>query len=71
MTNNIEPSTGKLAETTIYHGAVQKIQELTACIELIRKYPAPQRIMEIGTASGGTFWLWCQLAAQTLSLIHI
>lgn len=71
MTNNLEPSPSKLAETAIYHGAVQKIKELTACIELVRKYPAPQRVMEIGSASGGTFWLWCQLTAQTGHIISL
>lgn len=71
MTKEEDPSSGKLAETTIYHGAVQKIKELTDCIKLIREYPTPQRILEIGTASGGTFWLWCQLAASKGQVISL
>lgn len=71
MTNNQEVSAIKLAETAIYHGAVQKIRELTACVELIQERSVPERILEIGTASGGTFWLWCQLATQTGHIISL
>ncbi len=71
MTDNEEVSANKLAETTIYHGAVQKIKELAACIKLIQEHTKPERVLEIGTATGGTFWLWCQLATQAAHIISL
>lgn len=71
MTGNHELSAGKLAETSIYHGAVQKIKELTDCIGFIKKQAPPQRVMEIGTALGGTFWLWCQMATESAHIISL
>jgi predicted O-methyltransferase YrrM len=71
MTDFQQSSAGKLAELSIYHNAVQKMKELAACIELIKKQPVPQRILEIGTDNGGTFWLWCQLASPRAHIISL
>lgn len=61
----------KLAEICIFKGAVQKIKELTALIDYFKKRPEPLNVLEIGSASGGTFWLWCQLASPLAQIISI
>jgi predicted O-methyltransferase YrrM len=42
-------------------GAVQVPDEIAALVELLKKHP-PKNILEIGSESGGTFYLWCRLA---------
>jgi cephalosporin hydroxylase len=42
-------------------GAVQMREEISALVELLRTVPL-RNVMEIGAESGGTFYLWCQLA---------
>jgi len=42
-------------------GMIQVREEITALVELLRTVPL-RNVMEIGSESGGTFYLWCQLA---------
>ena len=60
----------KLAEYTVFFGAVQKLKELSSLIRRIqnRKFSV---VVEIGTLKGGTFWLWCQLAQPDALLMSI
>jgi predicted O-methyltransferase YrrM len=60
----------KLAELAIFYGACQKIAELAPLIILLQRRKL-NTIVEIGTAKGGTFWLWCQLAQPTATIISI
>jgi len=61
----------KLAEMCLYMHATQKYKEILELITLIRNKPVPKNILEIGTDKGGTFWLWCQLAADDGKIISI
>jgi predicted O-methyltransferase YrrM len=61
----------KLAEICIYMRAAQKYKEILELITFIRNKPVPRNILEIGTDQGGTFWLWCQLAADNGKIISI
>jgi predicted O-methyltransferase YrrM len=62
---------GKLAEICIFKGAYQKYKELYSLIAFITQRIIPQSILEIGTGKGGTFWLWCQIAASDGTIISI
>jgi len=61
----------KLTEMCIHMRATQKYKELLELITFIRNRPAPKNILEIGTDKGGTFWLWCRLAADNGKIISI
>jgi cephalosporin hydroxylase len=43
-------------------GMIQVPEEITALVELLRTVVPLRNVMEIGAESGGTFYLWCQLA---------
>ena len=60
----------KLAEIAVFRGAGQKITELEGLIEFLRPSQS-STIVEIGTDKGGTFWLWCQLAADDALIVSI
>jgi predicted O-methyltransferase YrrM len=66
----MRPTPRKLAEIAIFHGAVQKIAELAPLITLLQRRKL-NTIVEIGTAKGGTFWLWCQLAQLNATIVSI
>lgn len=51
-------------------GAIQKPKELADLLHLL-KTEAPQRVIEIGTARGGTLFSWCQVAAPEATLVSI
>lgn len=51
-----------LVDQAIARGAVQVHEELIQMLDLLRE-TQPRHIMEIGSEAGGTFWLWCQVAA--------
>lgn len=53
------------------HGAIQKLGELVPLIRLLREREPSRTVVEIGSAKGGTFWLWCQLAAEDATLVSI
>jgi len=61
---------GHLAATALSHGAMQKPDELAALIELLagRKLTS---VVEIGTALGGTLFLWCRLAHPEATIVSI
>jgi len=44
-------------------GAVQIPEELSAFVDFLKTRQL-RNVMEIGSEAGGTFWLWCQLAAM-------
>lgn len=60
----------KLAEISIFNGACQKISELAPLIRLLRRRKL-KTVVEIGTMRGGTFWLWCQLAEPSATIVSI
>jgi cephalosporin hydroxylase len=43
-------------------GMIQMREEISALVDLVRSIQ-PKNIMEIGSETGGTFYLWCQLTA--------
>lgn len=61
----------KLAEICIFNGAQQKFKELIGLINFLGNEPRFQRVLEIGSASGGTLWLWCQLATKDATIISL
>jgi predicted O-methyltransferase YrrM len=59
-----------LAREAIRRHAIQKRTEIAALAHEVANRK-PQVVVEIGTAQGGTFWLWCQLAAPDAILVSI
>jgi predicted O-methyltransferase YrrM len=57
-------------QSIVSHGAIQHLDELAEFIRIIRMQPL-RRVMEIGTAQGGVFWLLCQLSAPDATLISV
>jgi predicted O-methyltransferase YrrM len=65
------PAAWSLARRSIRgYGAIQHVDELTAFAKIVRA-KRPKRVLEIGTARGGMFWLLCRLAAQDGILISL
>lgn len=57
-------------QSVIQHGAIQHVDELTEFTKIV-KQQRPRRVLEIGTAEGGVFWLLCRLAAANATLISL
>jgi predicted O-methyltransferase YrrM len=51
----------RLAREAKARGAVQKAREFVPLLALIRRR-RPRTVVEIGTASGGSFYAWCRVA---------
>jgi predicted O-methyltransferase YrrM len=51
-------------------GLVQKPDEIRRLVRLVRTL-RPRRVLEIGTAHGGTFYLWTRVAAPDARLISV
>ncbi len=60
----------KMAEIAVFKGAYQKIPELSRLIALLRRRRL-RTVVEIGTARGGTLWLWCQLSEPDAHILSI
>jgi predicted O-methyltransferase YrrM len=59
-----------LARGAQRRGALQKLRELAPLIALLRRR-APRVVVEIGTATGGTFYAWCRVAEPDAVLVSI
>jgi cephalosporin hydroxylase len=59
-----------LAREAQRRGAMQKVRELAPLIALLRRR-FPRVVVEIGTARGGTFYAWCQVAHPRALLVSI
>src|SRR5919197_4990496 len=59
-----------LARRAQRHGAMQKLRELAPLLALLRRR-SPRVVVEIGTARGGTFYAWCQVADPQAVLVSI
>jgi predicted O-methyltransferase YrrM len=57
-------------QSVIQHGAIQHVDELTEFTKIVMGMQ-PRRILEIGTAEGGVFWLLCRMAAADATLISL
>jgi glycosyltransferase involved in cell wall biosynthesis/23S rRNA U2552 (ribose-2'-O)-methylase RlmE/FtsJ len=60
----------QLARQAVARGAIQKVSELAQLVKLLDNR-RPRTVVEIGSAAGGTFWLWCQLAHPKALLVSI
>jgi len=60
----------KLAEFAVFRGACQKLRELTPLVALLRRRKL-HTVLEIGTMTGGTLWLWCQLALPDAVVVSV
>jgi predicted O-methyltransferase YrrM len=60
----------RLAKAARALGALQKWRELAPLIGLLRTRRL-ETVVEIGTARGGTLWLWCRLADQKAVIVSI
>ena len=60
----------RLARGAVRRRAIQKPFELAQLIELL-KPAALTAVAEIGTAHGGTFWLWCRLASPEALILSL
>ena len=61
---------GRLAKRAVELGANQKLSELTPLVRLLKRKRL-DTVLEIGTARGGTFALWCALAQPDAVLVSI
>jgi predicted O-methyltransferase YrrM len=59
-----------LARQAQRRGAMQKLRELAPLIGLLRRR-SPTVVVEIGTARGGTFYAWCQVAEPNALIVSI
>jgi cephalosporin hydroxylase len=59
-----------LAREAQAHGAMQKLRELAPLIALLRRRQL-KVVVEIGTARGGTFYVWCKLAEPDGVIVSI
>ena len=57
-------------QSIVKRGAIQHVDELTQFSALVRRIQ-PRRLVEIGTAQGGVFWLLCQLSQQDATLVSV
>jgi len=55
-------STDALLDRAFELGMVQIRAEIAGLVDMLRGFPL-RNVMEIGSESGGTFYLWCRLAA--------
>lgn len=56
----------------IRRGALQKPDELEGLVNFIQDLPEkPKRVLEIGTAKGGTLWIWCQLCDPEALIVSV
>jgi predicted O-methyltransferase YrrM len=60
----------KVAHRAQRQGAMQKLRELAPLLALARRV-SPRTIVEIGTAQGGTFYAWCQVAEPDATIVSI
>lgn len=56
-------SSSGLVAQAIARGAIQIPDELQGLADILAALH-PRNVMEIGSEAGGTFWLWCQIAAR-------
>jgi predicted O-methyltransferase YrrM len=65
------PKDWRLARQSIVsRGAIQHVDELTQFASMVRRLK-PRRLVEIGTAQGGVFWLLCQLSGDDAVLVSV
>jgi predicted O-methyltransferase YrrM len=57
-------------EATHNRSALQKLSEFAPLVGLVGRQ-RPLRVLEIGTHRGGTFWVWCQVAADDAKVISV
>jgi predicted O-methyltransferase YrrM len=60
----------RLARQAVDRGAIQKWRELAPLIGLVRNRKL-KTVVEIGTARGGTFYIWCKLAGPDATIVSI
>jgi predicted O-methyltransferase YrrM len=71
VTWTMNPQDARLWDLAIYKFALQKPGELRQLVEFLQTREAPKTVLEIGTARGGTLWLWCQLADPNAFVVSI
>ncbi|MBD0330087.1 MAG: glycosyltransferase [Thermoleophilia bacterium] len=59
-----------LAARAIEHGANQKAEELAAFLDFLARREL-RCVVEIGTQHGGTFYAWCEVAADDATVVSI
>jgi len=60
----------QLAREAVQLGALQKVGELAKLVALVRKL-RPRTVLEIGSARGGTFYVWSELAPPDAVLVSV
>lgn len=63
-------SATKLARDAMQRGAVQKLAEFAPFIGLVARQ-RPRRVLEIGSARGGSLWVWGQVAADDATIVSV
>jgi len=57
-------------QSIVNREAIQHVDELTQFAVMVRRL-RPHRLVEIGTAQGGVFWLLCQLSPNDATLVSV
>jgi hypothetical protein len=58
-----------VARAAGHHGGIQKLTEFAPLAALVARRRA--RVVEIGSARGGTLWAWCQVAADAAVIVSV
>jgi len=57
-------------QSIVSRGAIQHVDELARFSAMVRQL-VPRRLVEIGTAQGGVFWLLCQISPDDATLVSV
>ncbi|MEW6417750.1 MAG: class I SAM-dependent methyltransferase [Nitrospirota bacterium] len=60
----------RLAKIAVKKGAIQKVSEFSPLVSLLKRRKL-KTIVEIGTARGGTFYVWCKIAEPDATIVSI
>lgn len=60
-----------LARGAITRGAVQKVSELSELLAEVEAHGKPKVVVEVGSARGGTFWAFSQIADPKATMVSI
>jgi cephalosporin hydroxylase len=67
----LERSTTELVDRAYKYGMIQVREEITEFVDFLRERGPLGNVLEIGSESGGTFYLWCRLASLSAHKISI
>jgi cephalosporin hydroxylase len=71
VTWTFAPQEARIWDLAIRRGAIQKPGELRQLVQFVQSREKAKTVLEVGTARGGTLWMWCQLADPHAFVISV